>query len=669
MSFSAIITALICYSLWCFGPKRLPVYCQCRKAALCWLFIGFSLIAVFASPIVHSEILIEARVGFHGVFQLGRPFPLEIELSNTGRPAEGLLEVRVWKGGAAKGGAPYLANYQREVFVPAQATKTLQLTVDPDFISRPLIVQFNGADARAAREIDLRRHFSPAPVLLLMSGGVFPPMMFGGMAPNRLVSLSAVELPADSRSLLGVSHLILYDPSLRELSSAQLLALDGWLLAGGRMVIIGSLNYALYQDPALARFLPVRVNGAKQIMFMPTPGKDGENLRLAGVWAQSSVLVRGKALSEADGIPIVVETSRGRGKIIYLALDIGRPPLSQWDGLAKFLQNLMAPSGAEDPPPRTEWSDAVFNQLIASPKFISTYVPSGSLLLAMAGYLAGIGVLAWLWQKKHLAPRLLSSGLITFVAAGTAVGYFHFSHGGNIPDGVLLVSTVMENNGDGFVDAQTNLALFSTQLRQYDLQLERGWSELTPVASRARADMEPAVVTQDAGGVSRYRLPLREWDYRLFRLRRVDRFPFAAEFAMQGDQLLVHVENNSGKDLTHCWLLVPGQRFDLGVVARGVTWRRAFSLSNGAAKDQSGVARPEILNLREMTFADKTRDILFHSSLFSRDGDSRLAGGAAVFFGWVKDPEAHVRIDDPRIQAQNYALFRAVFPLASGEDE
>ena len=28
-----------------------------------------------------------------------------------------------------------------------------------------------------------------------------------------------------------------------------------------------------------------------------------------------------------------------------------------------------------------------------------------------------------------------------------------------------------------------------------------------------------------------------------------------------------------------------------------------------------------------------------------------------------------VRIDDPRIQAQDYALFRAVFPLASGEDE
>jgi hypothetical protein len=37
-----------------------------------------------------AEIFIEPRIGFHGVFQLGRPFPLEIELSNSGRPAEGI---------------------------------------------------------------------------------------------------------------------------------------------------------------------------------------------------------------------------------------------------------------------------------------------------------------------------------------------------------------------------------------------------------------------------------------------------------------------------------------------------------------------------------------------------------------------------------------------------
>ncbi|HEY7218935.1 MAG TPA: hypothetical protein VH985_11145, partial [Candidatus Binatia bacterium] len=234
-------------------------------------------------------------------------------------------------------------------------------------------------------------------------------------------------------------------------------------------------------------------------------------------------------------------------------------------------------------------------------------------------------------------------------------------------DGVLLSSTVLESSGDGFVDAQSNLALFSTQLRRYDLQLERGWMELTPVSSRARDAGEQAVVTDDSGGASRYQLPLREWDYRLFRMRRIDRFPLRAEFEVQGDRLVMRVENHSAKDLANCWLVIPGQRFDLGALPRGASWRKSFPLTSTTAKDDIG--RVDTVSFREVTFPDKIRDILFHSSMFPRDGDVRWTGGAAVFFGWVKDAEPRVRIDDPRIQAQDFALFRVIFPLPGSEDE
>ena len=224
MSFSAKKTGLMNHSRR-LGPGRRPyrwIDVQFRRAILLSLLAVFLFIGILAPSRRAAEILIEARVGFHGVFQLGRPFPLEIELNNTGRPAEGVLEVQVWKGGATKGGAPYLANYRRDIFLAGQARKTVQLTVDPDFISRPLAIRFASAEVKAGREIDLRRHFSPAPVLLLMSGSsVFPPITFSASAQSRLVSLSPLELAADSRALLGVSHLILYDQSLRELSRAQ----------------------------------------------------------------------------------------------------------------------------------------------------------------------------------------------------------------------------------------------------------------------------------------------------------------------------------------------------------------------------------------------------------------------------------------------------------------
>jgi len=299
-----------------------------RKAARELCFYLFLCLLLYPS-LSAAEILIEPHVGFHGVFQLGRPFPLEVELANTGRPAEGILEVRVWKGGASKAGPLYALYSRKEIFLPAQSKKSVEFTVDPDFISRPLTITFSSEGARALREVDLRRHFSPAPVMLLVSeGNTVPPVFLAASSQNRLVSLSLAELPADSRALLGVSHLLLYDQSLRELSRSQLFALDTWIVSGGRMVILGSINHALYREANLGRFLPVRVTGLRRIATLPRLSQGEQASPLADVWAQASTLVEGKVLAEAQGTPLIVESSRGKGRITYLSFDVGRPPLS-----------------------------------------------------------------------------------------------------------------------------------------------------------------------------------------------------------------------------------------------------------------------------------------------------------------------------------------------------
>jgi hypothetical protein len=616
-----------------------------------------------------AQIAIEARVGFHGVFQLGRPFPLEVDLTNSGRPADGTLDVQVWKGGATKGGTPYPVRYRREVFVAAQSRKTLQLTVDPDFVSRPLTITFTSPTVNAAREIDLRRNFAPAPVLLLVNdSGSMPPIALAPAAAGRLVALSLTELAADARALLGVSHIIFYDQSLRDLSRPQLLALDTWLSAGGRMVILGSLNYALYQEAVISRFMPVRVSGARRIAFTPAANKNETTRAIADVWAQVSVPFNGDIRMSSQGLPVLVEAARGRGKVIYLALDIGRPPLSQWTGLPNLLQGLFALAGVDESGPRAEWNDAIFTQLITSPTFISTYVPYGSLFLVIVVYLFAVGMLSWIWQRRRLATTGALVALGFLVTVGSTAGYVFFSRGSHIPDGVLLSSTVLENGVDGIVEAQANLALFSTQPRQYNLQMERGWMEFTPLSNRSRGAQEAPVLSQEGGGVSRFRLPLREWDYRLFRLRFVDRFPLRAEFNVHGDKLTMKIDNQSGNDLFDCGLLLPGQRHLLGAIPRGARLDKEFSL--GAPAGNNGApGRVETVNFRDVSFANKTRDILFQSSFFAREGDSRWNSGAAVFFAWVKDPAPRVRIDDPRIQVQDYALFRATIPLSQGEDE
>jgi hypothetical protein len=91
-------------------------------------------------------------------------------------------------------------------------------------------------------------------LLLVNDSGSLPSIALAPTTPGRLVSLSLNELAADARALLGVSHIIFYDQSLRDLSRSQMLALDTWLSAGGRMVILGSLNYALYQEAVISPF-------------------------------------------------------------------------------------------------------------------------------------------------------------------------------------------------------------------------------------------------------------------------------------------------------------------------------------------------------------------------------------------------------------------------------
>jgi hypothetical protein len=241
-----------------------------------------------------------------------------------------------------------------------------------------------------------------------------------------------------------------------------------------------------------------------------------------------------------------------------------------------------------------------------------------------------------------------------------------FSRGGNIPDGVLLASTVLESVADGYVEAHTNVALFSTQIRDYEVQLERGWLDLVPISSRGREKELATIMTQDAG-YGRFQLPFKEWDYRLFKARFMERLPLTVGFEQQEDKLLMKVDN-TGTELVDCWLLVAGQRYSLGNIPRGSHWQKKFPLVGNAGQEENSALRTDPSGLREITFKDKTRDILFHSSFFPRDGEAaRRGSGAAIFLGWVKNPNRRIWVDDPRIWNYDYTLFRTIFPLAGAE--
>ena len=175
---------------------------------------------------------------------------------------------------------------------------------------------------------------------------------------------------------------------------------------------------------------------------------------------------------------------------------------------------------------------------------------------------------------------------------------------------------------------------------------------------------------QDGSGTGRFQIPLNEWDHRLFKLRFVERFPFHVGLEQKNDSVLMKIDNQSGKDLTDCSLVVAGRRYDLGDVPRGTRWTKEFPLVLQAPQEESGFRPVPAAALRDVSFNDKTRDILFHSSLFSTDaaGTVPTTSDTVIFFGWVKDSEPRAWVDHAGIWAYDYTLFRTVLPLNAGED-
>jgi hypothetical protein len=157
---------------------------------------------------------------------------------------------------------------------------------------------------------------------------------------------------------------------------------------------------------------------------------------------------------------------------------------------------------------------------------------------------------------------------------------------------------------------------------------------------------------------SAFHFLLKEWDYRLFKIRGMDRFPLRTEFREEGSQISLKVTNQSSRDLEECWVLLLGRRFPLGDLPAGSSQERSFSI------DDEG--RPRKAHLGELSFKDKVREMLLRASILA-EPQGRY-DGSLVFLGWVRNGRARVSVPEPSVLALNYTLFRMTIPLEREEE-
>jgi len=163
------------------------------------------------------------------------------------------------------------------------------------------------------------------------------------------------------------------------------------------------------------------------------------------------------------------------------------------------------------------------------------------------------------------------------------------------------------------------------------------------------------------------RFPSKEWDFKLVRIRSVRPFPFRIEAARWENEIALELVNLSPRDLTECWLVFSGKGYFLGDIPLGSSLVRQFALSpDGKYLDGPG----EKLDMREIPFNDKVRELLFRYSIFPQDQVlARWGESTAFIIGWVERDSRRVWGNDRRILSHSYTLFRAPIPLEEEEEE
>ena len=606
---------------------------------------------------------IRAQPGFGGVFRLGEPLPLRVELVNSGAAVRGVLEVEEARGGPTRGIPAYSFLQRRDVFLSAHARKVVFLTVDPDSVAQPLRLRFTGAGRTHETSVSLRGRFTGQPlVLLLTRSNVAPAIPLSREAPPPVVSLPLSDLPEDVRAYGGVWSVLLYEQSLRGLSRRQRSALERWLSSGGVMAALGGVHFALYRDPATAGLLPVEVRGLTRLDALPDlSARFGGALE--DVLVQQAAATRGAVrLAEGD-TPILAERSHGQGRVAYLALDVGRPPVADWAGLPALFEEML---GA--PPPRPSdhwnaWSREAFTGLLQDFGFVGLRSPVGSLLLLLALYVGSLLLWFRLWKAGRLSRPGLGLAPAGLVLAAALGGHWYFDRGGYVPDGILVSSTVVdESPWSETAAAHSNVGLFATRRRDFSFSLKPGWTQLD-LAPAADEGPRASLVLRQGRPRDRVRVPLAEWSAALFRLRSVRPSSVRVDWAQSQDLYRIAIANRSAARLTECWLVIEGRGYELGDVPPGGLLRREVPVFPDAAGSGEGDG-PEV---REVRFEEPVRDLLLQRAL-SPDGDAPDPRTAFVV-GWFRDGEPALRVDDPRVAAHHFRMFRVAVPLGGAEED
>ncbi|MGH9105872.1 MAG: hypothetical protein ACRDZX_08560 [Acidimicrobiales bacterium] len=129
------------------------------------------------------------------------------------------------------------------------------------------------------------------------------------------------------------------------LDAAQAQALEGYVEAGGTLVVAAGLDWQAVTAGLPTSLLPVKVTGTGSTRLTHLASLLGASPLGVPVDFDRVRLADGGVVLVTEGrAPLVVELSRGNGRVLFCAVDPAAAPLSTWAGDQVLLSRLVAPA-------------------------------------------------------------------------------------------------------------------------------------------------------------------------------------------------------------------------------------------------------------------------------------------------------------------------------------
>jgi hypothetical protein len=519
--------------------------------------------------------------------------PVIASIENPGASLQATVRVEVTWGSDLRGTLKRRI-FVRDLLLAGGATRRIPLTVPFPRDARALVLTVSTQEEELTRdEVDLRSVVTTDRVIAAISSELSLDALSGLSANGdalRVVYPRVDDLPEAWAGYDGVDMVIVHDTYFQQLRPSQAGALENWVATGGTLVFTGGAAALQHAASGLGRLLPVQVEGLVERdglpSLLPLVGVGSGAPRGKIVLARST-LVAGTVIAAQDGVPIVVESRRGRGAVWFVAMDPTLPPFPSWPGLLPLWRTMMERDRqpAQGSVVRDPADDPWMKALLDSPPLAFPSIPA---VLAFAGGYTALVLLLGLGRaSRRIGPRMRAALFVTLPAVGCMMAWVLFSRVLIRPEALLLDASRAEViSGSGLALVTEKLGIFASRAGAGELTVGGASpviDEVPPLAGTGRearlaggdlvvAGTEPAVIR----GLSYGR-----FGSRLLVIQDVIPLPISATVAGTAAAPRVTVSNSSPRALRRSFLALAGVGYLIGDVPPGATVHRSFVPADG----------------------------------------------------------------------------------------